>query len=80
MLKRIVAIGESGNRVGEDHHLAKLTNWEVEMVRQLHDEGMTYRDIAEKMEVSESLVGKICRYQKRAVTAVGFREVHLAKA
>ena len=52
-------------KIGQDHHRAKLTDRDVELIRQLHDGGMTYAEIARKFEVSRSLVGCICRFERR---------------
>lgn len=53
-------------REGEDHPNARLTSSEVELIRQLHAEGMTYRTLAWKFEVSRHCIGRICRYERRA--------------
>ena len=53
---------------GEKSPRAQLTDGEVELIRALHEKhGMSYSTLAEKFEVSVSLVGKICRYQRRPV-------------
>lgn len=56
-------------KIGQDHHRAKLTDRDVELIRQLHDGGMTYAEIARKFEVSRSLVGRICRFERRVKCA-----------
>jgi len=60
-------------RVGQDHQRAKLTDAAVEMIRRLHEEGMSYSVIAAKMEISKTQVCYICTYRRRAQTAVRFR-------
>lgn len=73
---RIVAIGESGSRVGEDKYGAKLTNADVELVRELHSlHGKSYGWLAKCFGVSRSLIAQICRYQKRATLPVDWRRV-----
>lgn len=73
-MKRLVAIGESGGRLGEDNGRAKLTNGEVELILALHHQhGMTYALLADKFDVSVSLIGKICRHERRAEVAVAWR-------
>ncbi|KWW37668.1 hypothetical protein [Cupriavidus metallidurans] len=73
---RIVAINERGLRIGEDHHHAKLTNMEAELIRKLHEEeGFSYRALAAKFEVSKSLVARICRYEKRNHSPARFKSV-----
>ncbi|WP_175982566.1 helix-turn-helix domain-containing protein [Caballeronia zhejiangensis] len=75
MNKRLVGVNEKGLRVGQDHQRAKLTDRDVELMRQLHEQRMPRRDIAEKFEVSESTVDKIVNYRRRAQMPVKFRSI-----
>lgn len=50
---------------GQMHPAAKLTNNEVELIRQLHEDGMSVRAIARKMEISKSQVCRIVNYDSR---------------
>lgn len=71
---RLLAVNESGIRVGEDHQRAKLTNAEVDKLLDLHEEhGMGYGRLAELFGVSKSATRDICRYLRRAQHAVDFR-------
>lgn len=70
---RLIAVNEKGIRVGEDHQKAKLTDEEVELIRRLHKEGMSYPRIAAKFEVSHWTVGRICRYERRTQIAVHWK-------
>jgi hypothetical protein len=70
---RIVAVNEKGYRLGEDHQRAKLTNHEVECIRSLHSDGVDYLTIAEKFEVSKTLVARICRFEIRATAAIRWK-------
>lgn len=72
---KTVAVNERGLRIGEDHPNAKLTDAEVETIRTLHAEGMSYRLIAEKFEVAKGAIAKICRYERRCQYAVDFKTV-----
>lgn len=74
-MKKIVAINERGLRVGEDHQNAKLTNEEVEAIRDLHSEGLSYKTLAKKFEVSKSLIAAICRFERRAETPARWKEI-----
>jgi len=76
-MKKTVAVNERGLRIGEGHQNAKLTDGEVEMVRTLHRDGLSYRTLAQKFEVSKSLIARICRWEKRAQTVAGWKAVHL---
>lgn len=51
-----IATNERGNPVGQDHYRAKSTDREVEMVRALHEGGMSYGRIAKLMECSKATV------------------------
>lgn len=66
LIKILAAVNEKGRRIGEDHPCAVLTNHEVEIVFQLHEEGWGCRRIARKLEVSRSLIRKILKGELRA--------------
>lgn len=76
MAKRIVAVNEKGNRIGEDHQRAKLTDREVELIRQLRRDGWTLGEIARKFEVSKPTVQGICNGTRRSQTAMSWRTVY----
>lgn len=50
---------------GERHQKARLSDQDVELMRQLREGGMTYREIAEKFECSLWTVRSIVTYQSR---------------
>ncbi|NFV82111.1 hypothetical protein [Magnetospirillum aberrantis] len=62
---RVVAVNEAGLRCGEDHPGAKLTDSEVELIRQLRESGMSYGVLADKFDVSKSCIADICKYRRR---------------
>lgn len=68
----LTGIADRGNRVGQGHGNAKLTDHERKLVLQLRADGWTYRRIAEKMEVSRSTVWDICRGQ---TAPIAYKEV-----
>lgn len=70
-----VAINEIGRRIGHDHHRAKLTNGEVEMLLQMHSEGIGYRKLAGMFEVSKSQVRYIIKGSCRAQFPAGWRVI-----
>ena len=76
-MKKIVAVNESGLRIGEDHQNAKLTNSDVDLIRSMHEDGISYKAIAEKFLVSKWAIGRICRYERRAQFAVKFKRLHV---
>lgn len=52
-------------RSGERHQSAKLLDIDVERIRQMSEAGMSIRQIADKMDISKSQVGRIVRYESR---------------
>jgi hypothetical protein len=72
---RTISTNDRGYRIGEDHPNAKLTDSEVELVRQLHEGGMIYADLAEKFEVSKWSISRICRYELRNQAPSKFRTI-----
>ncbi len=77
---RFVPINDRGLRIGEGHPRARLTDGDVEMIRALGEEGVRYRLIAEKFEITKWMVGRICRYERRDQTTFGFKEVVVVHA
>lgn len=72
---KLVAVNDRGLRIGEDHPNAELTDGEVELVRRLNGQGMSFRILAEKFEQSKGAIAKICRYERRAQFTAKFKEV-----
>lgn len=72
-MKKLIGVNDRGLRVGQDHQRAKLSDAAVELIRQLHEGGMSYRVIAEKFDISKAQVCYICRYKRRATPAVRFK-------
>lgn len=77
---RKVAVAANGRRVGESHPKAKLTDHDVDLIRELATErddaglvvkaGLSYRVLAEKFDVCKWVIAKIVRCERRAVLAV----------
>lgn len=72
---KLVGVNEKGLRVGQDHQRAKLTDHDVELIRRLHEDGLSYREIATKFDVSRMQVWRICNYRRRAQAPARFRTV-----
>lgn len=79
MVKRLVGVNELGMRIGEDHHNAKLTDAEVEMIRLLHGEGMSYTRLAAKFEIGKQTVADIIKFRRRGQVAILWKEVRVAE-
>lgn len=77
-MPKLVAVNEHGLRIGEDHPHAKLTNHEVELLRRLHNDGMTYDTLAAKFEISKWAVGRICRFERRGQFVSRIKRVHVS--
>lgn len=73
--KRIVyGINERGLRVGEGHPNAKLTDEEVDRIRDIYEEGFVgYATLAEYFHTTKESIAKICQYQRRATTPTSWR-------
>ncbi len=73
-----VAINDRGYRIGEHHHGARLSDAEVEQVRDLHEfAGWSYRDIARAYNASKSCIAEICRYEKRNQCVFNWQQVRV---
>lgn len=65
----------NGWRVGGTHHNAKLTDHDVELIRQLHEGGMKCSEIARKFECSRQNISKIVNYDSRIQVGMGVNQV-----
>lgn len=72
---RIVQVNERGLRIGEDHQHARLTDAECEMIRRLHEEGLSYKRLAEKFEVGKSTIADIVKFRRRGQHPSDWRKV-----
>lgn len=73
---KYVATNDRGYRIGQDHHGSKLTDAEVEQIRDLHEfAGWPYRSIAREYGTSKSCIAEICRYEKRCQTVFDWKKV-----
>jgi len=70
-----VLVNDSGQRVGQYNLKAVLSDHEVELIRQLHEDGIGYRRLAEKFEVHKSTIQFICTFRRRNVYATGEKVV-----
>ena len=68
---RVCAVNDAGHVIGGDHHRAKLTDHDVDLILELRDGGLPYRLIAAKFEVSKAAIADICKGRRRSQTPVG---------
>lgn len=67
--KVFIAVDENGLRIGETHPNAKLTDAQVDEMRDLRElKGWTYDQLAAHFGVPYITVQKICTYERRAST------------
>jgi len=63
---RAIRRAPTGHRIGESHHRAKLTDTDVDNMRELHEvHGLTYDDLVDKFETPKSTIQYICSYKSR---------------
>lgn len=83
MIKKItMALDEFNRPVGEHHHRAKLSNADVELIRDIYDEGLcSYSTLAHVFGVSKSTIKDYITFKKRATTPAGYKtvEAHAAR-
>jgi len=65
----------NGYRVGETHHNAKLSDDDVELIRQLHEKGMQCSEIAKKFYCARSTISDIANYKQRVGVGMGMNLV-----
>lgn len=65
-----VNLNENNRRVGESHPRAKLLDSEVDQVLALVDAGLSYAQVASKMDVSKSCIAHIVSGRRRGQTVV----------
>lgn len=80
MTYKLVLVNENGKRIGEDHHRAKLTNADIELVFYLREAGLSYKAIAEKFDdipggISREAVRDILKGRRRAQVPAATKRV-----
>lgn len=69
-------VDEKGNPLGEAHHRAKLSDDDVELIRDIYEEGMaSYSTLAKVFAVSKETIRDIVTFRRRASTPSAFRTV-----
>lgn len=78
MSKRItIHTGGRGQRLGEAHPRAKLSDEDVELIRAIYEEGMeSLSTLAHVFGVSKGIVGDIVSFRRRATTPLGSRTLY----
>lgn len=78
-MQKFIALNENGNRIGENHPLAKLTDAEVSVMLELREEGFSYAWLAEKFCVSKSCARWICTGRNRSQSTARTVRVSVSK-
>lgn len=79
---RLVAINHKGRRIGQDHHRARFTDHEIDLMRQMYEEypvghkkHVGFRKLAAVWECSKAQIVRVCTYAIRAQHAARFKRV-----
>lgn len=73
-MRKTIAVNNKGYAIGEDHRNARLSNEQVDRIRDLHeDHGLKYSQLAAMFQVSKSAIAGICQYRRRAQTPFGWK-------
>lgn len=76
MTRYTYGVTERGKRLGEAHQNAKLSDADVERIRDEYEEGMiSYASLAKKYGVHKATIADICTYRKRSTTPAAYRTV-----
>lgn len=76
MSHKLVAVNDDGLLIGEDHPRAKLTDAQVDEMRDLHeDHGWGMRRLARRFNCALSTAHAICTYQSRAQRPAGWKRI-----
>ena len=76
----IVALNESGRRIGATHHNATISDAVVDQIRDRHEnDGLGYVALAREFNLSKNTVRKICTYERRAQTPARYIRMRVVK-
>lgn len=71
-----VPVNDRGARIGEKHWNAKLSDQQIEEIRDLHeDENISYGQLAKRFNTSKEAIAKICRYERRAQVPANWKKI-----
>lgn len=73
--RRLVAVNECGQRIGQDHPRAVLTDHQIDLLLDLRDEGWGYRRLAKVFQISRTAVKRYCKGEMRAQHAARYKRV-----
>jgi hypothetical protein len=77
MIKK-VPVNEYGKRIGEGHPRSRLTDEQIDRIRDLHeDHNLTYLQLGEMYSVPRTTIASICQYARRAQTPFGWKRLQV---
>lgn len=74
-MEKLIAVNEYGIAIGEDHHNAKYSNGEIDMVLDLREQGWGYKRISKATDMPIRTVRDICNGKRRCQMAVRWRRI-----
>ena len=71
MTYKLVFVNERGKRIGQDHHRAKLTDADIDLIFELREAKLSYLEIARKFDdipggISKATVRDVLSGRRRA--------------
>jgi len=76
---KTVLVNCAGQVIGQDHHRARLTDAEIDLIVELRAEGLTYPQIAEKFEISKGQAHDYFTGRRRGQVATGQKQLDLVQ-
>lgn len=77
-MPKLIAVNERGCRIGQDHHRARLSDDQVDEIRELYEydpDTWSTRRLAKRFGVTRSLIYRIVTYRVRAQHPVRFKRL-----
>jgi len=72
----IVAVNDKGYRIGSSHHNSRISDEMVDKIREMREDlCMKYLEIALALNLTKSVVAKICQYERRAQTPYRWKRI-----
>lgn len=80
MKKITFGVDDKGNVLGEARHRAKLSDADVELIRDIYDEGLaSYATLAGVFGVKKATIYDIVNFRRRATTPAAYKTVLAAE-
>jgi hypothetical protein len=73
--RRWVALNEDGQRIGETHPRATLTDHDIDLMFALREGGMQVKVIAEKFDITRRHASRVLNCHQRNQTAARWRKL-----